>query len=457
MSKTIQRAFTAITIVLLVYSQATCGWADSVSTQDPESYPAAQWRPWLNLPTTITNYIKRPFETGVIYLDKHHVYEKVDHVIDTLQDHGIYPFWYDINNENFTDDGVGFRNGIYDSSKSNGILGVKYERTDLFEDELTCDLGSSSWYTYQPWNGNTDMGTRLSFAKITEYEIYTALTARYQKYPRELFYGVGRHYSVANKYDYTAQETSLDYIIGKEEIFPMVNFEIGVGYSKIDISDGRIKGPANLSAFPGITGRGINNISGADLFTYGASLIHDTRTDPLHPSDGGYEKLIFAMNHGVDDDDNVQYWKLRGDAIRYLPLHKYFPKLSADKIIALRGMVEKNVGFDGDQIPFFDLARLDRQLVRGYTTNRFLDKNALAFSAEYRYTIWRWKEFKMNAALFYDFGWSFDSFSTLRGSEVKDSFGLALRVLLPGTNVIALEGARSDEGYEVLLKWKPRF
>jgi hypothetical protein len=457
MDQRLKRLLCALITFLLVLQNGILSAADqSDRAADPESYPISSWLPWINLPTTVSNMVKMPLEKGVVYLDEHKVYDKTDHILKTLKDKGVYPFWFDLNNENFAQDGVSFRNGVYSTSRIPGMLGAKYERP-LAEDIWGGELGTSSWGRYQALNGDVDAGTRLSLVDVTDLGLYTAVTGRYQKAPAERFYGVGRDHSVANRYDFTIEEESIDYIIGKEHIIPTVDAEIGVGYSNIDISEGRLEGSANLGSFPGITGESVTGIKGAELFTYGASLIRDTRNDRLQPTDGGIEKVALTLNHGVDGDDDLGYWKLRGDAVRYLPLHKFISRLSEDKTIVLRGAVESNNDFSDKEIPFFDLARLDRDEVRGYRTNRFFDKNLMSFTVDYRYAVWQWKDTKMDASIFYDFGWSFDEFSELRGREMKDGYGLALRILLPATNVIQLEGAHCDEGYEFLVKWKPRF
>jgi hypothetical protein len=458
MDQRFKRLLCVLITVLLVLQNGILSAADANDrAADPESYSVSSWLPWINLPTTVSNMIKRPLEKGVVYLDKHKVYDKTDHIIDTLKTKGVYPVWFDINNENFIQDGVSFRNGVYSSSKYLGMTGAKYERPITDKDILGGELGTSSWARYQTWNNDADFGTRLSLANIADIDLYTAVTARYQKNRKEKFYGVGRHYNVDDKYDFSSEETSIDYIIGKEHIIPNVAAELGVGYSNVNISEGRVRHKPNIDLFPGGNGQPVSGLDGAELLSYGASLIRDTRNDRLQPTDGGYESVGMTMNHGVGGDDQFRYWKLRGDAVRYLPLYKFIPKLSQDKTIVLRGAVERNSDVSDKEIPFFDLARLDRDEVRGYNTNRFFDKNLMSFTADYRYTVWKWKDMKMDASLFYDFGWSFAEFSKLRGSEVKDGYGLALRILLPATNVIQLEAARCDEGYQVLLKWKPRF
>jgi hypothetical protein len=458
MDQRFKRLFCVLITFLLVFQNGILSVAgDNDPAADPESYPISPWLPLINLPTTITNTAKMPLEKGVVYLDKHHVYDKASHIIKTLKKKGVYPFWFDINNENFTQDGVSFRNGIYSTSRLPGMLGVKYERPDIAGDILGADLGTSTWMRYQNYNGNTDLGTRLSLVGVTDLDLYTAVTARYQKSPHEKLYGIGPRSNVDESFDFTAEETSIDYIIGKEDIIPTLDAEIGLGYSNVNISEGTLKGKPNIDLYPEHTGEQLCGIDGAELLTYGASLIRDTRNSRLQPSDGGYEKVALTMNDGVDNNENFRYWKLRGDAVRYFPLYKWLPKLSEDKTIVLRGAIERNCGSSGKEIPFFDLARLDRDEVRGYETNRFFDKNLMSFTLDYRYAVWQWKDTKMDASLFYDFGWSFANFSKLRGDDMKDGYGLALRILLPETNVIQLEAARCDEGYEFMVKWKPRF
>lgn len=432
------------------------GNAHADNNQPATAKPSAfdRWYPLLNFHTTITSLIKYPIDQAIIFLEKKKAYAKVRHVYDRLTDYGVYPGFLGLDSENCYNDGVTFRHGVYQSVIVSSPMGVKYEKM-----VLDGDTAVSAWIQSHIFEASTDTGARIGKSYLFGVEgLYTALTGRYQHYEKELFYGIGRHHSVANDYTFSLEESSLDLVLGKENIVPTIHGEIGIGISNINVLEGEKKGLHRIDAYPAEQGQGIPGLGGANLLSYGGALMHDTRDNPTAPRAGSYEKIALTMNHGLDEEyDNFAYLKLRAEATRYVPLQAFFPSLQRDKVLVLRGVYERNTDFENNTIPFFDLARLDNKLVRGYDGNRYLDQGILSFTVAYRYTIWRWKDYQTNASLFYDFGWFFEDEAKMRFSDGKDSFGFSLRFIFPNSRVISVEVAHSSEDTECYIKFQPNF
>ena len=66
------------------------------------------------------------------------------------------------------------------------------------------------------------------------------------------------------------------------------------------------------------------------------------------------------------------------------------------------------------------------------------------------------RDYKVDAAVFFDCGWVFDKISDIEFDEFKEGYGLGLRFVSPGF-VFTVEGAHSDEGTEFYAKFGPTF
>lgn len=420
--------------------------------------------PYINFPTTITNALKKPVDAALIYLEQTNVYSKVQYIYKKFRENGLYPGWFDEDNERIIQDGVPFRSGKYETAEVPPLLGMKYEKPFLTSSVFGESVDPAVWMRYKPQTGIFDTGAKLTVRELCGTDWYSGVSARYHVYRQEEFYGIGSRTSVDNDYTFKLEETAFDYILGMEDIVPNIHVEGGIGYSNINILNGHDRGDTHIRLYPDITGNTLEGIGGAELVTYGGSVIHDTRDNRLHPVSGSYNKLAFSMNHGLHEEyEKFKYMKIRCELTQYIPLHQYIsvvPKVSNivnDKVFVLRGVFERAHNFDGKEIPFFDLPCLDSRLVRGYEQNRFFDKNVLAFSVAYRYTVWKWKDYKMNTSLFYDCGFTADKPSELYLKDMKQSAGVGLHFIFPSANTVAFEVARSPEGYRALLTWKPKF
>ena len=199
---------------------------------------------------------------------------------------------------------------------------------------------------------------------------------------------------------------------------------------------------------------GLEGRTGAKLAALGFSLERDDRDDPDNPKRGGYQRFKLGWYEGVDGDD-FGYMKYRMDFAQYLPVGEYFDFLYWDSVLAVRLSGEMNNDINDDNIPFFDLARVGGgESVRAYQYNRFFDENNLFGSIEYRYNIWTMRQYKVDATVFFDAGWIFNESSDFEFDQIKEGYGLGLRLVLPSFTM-AFEGAHGDEGTEFYVTVNP--
>lgn len=405
----------------------------------------------LDAPAAMVPYIKAVLREPAVWLEEHHVFQKIRYVYQEITDYGFYPLATDIGDRHNSPPGVEFGYGIYGTSKavtSGGMtypLGLQY----LKDHSLAgYPLRVNSWARYGTENYR-DYGVQFRMNGFYDQDTYIQTTLRYHDNPREDYFGQGPNISIAEAATFSVQEYSGSIAIGRN-IFNNVILEVGTIFSSTDISDGNEhdKRPINQYALDGV--------SGANILGFGISLERDTRDNEFDPKHGGYQRVKAGYYEGVGGDD-FGYAKYSFEMAEYLPIGEWFSFLYYDSVLALRVGGEVNDNINGDRIPFFDLARLGgSETVRGYQQNRFFDDNSLYYNVEYRYNIWGFKDYQVNATAFFDGGWIADEISEMELDKHKYSYGLGLRLAVPAFT-LALEAARSDEGTEWYLRAKPNF
>lgn len=160
----------------------------------------------------------------------------------------------------------------------------------------------------------------------------------------------------------------------------------------------------------------------------GFNVMYDTRDNLNNPSKGAFVQL-----------SNVNYRKwLGGDFEFYtfnLDARKYF-NVVKDQTFAIRMLLASTIS--DETIPYTGYQRLGgKNLLRGYFDGTYLDKNVVAFDAEYRLPLFQddsapiykvWKH--LGVVGFVSAGQVFDEFSDFDLSEFRFSAGGGLRILL---------------------------
>lgn len=125
---------------------------------------------------------------------------------------------------------------------------------------------------------------------------------------------------------------------------------------------------------------------------------------------------------GVDDTPS-DFHRFEGEAIGYLPLN---PRQE----LAARAFVELNRLDDGVGIPFFHLARAGGSTaLRGFSSNRFRDRDALGLMLEWRYEIWRdlHQRSRVEFFLFFDEAGVTRSIRDVTAEDLHESYGFGFR------------------------------
>lgn len=137
---------------------------------------------------------------------------------------------------------------------------------------------------------------------------------------------------------------------------------------------------------------------------------------------GGLFSGGVTVFRGVDGTPS-DFHRVEGEAIGYLSLN---PRQQ----LAVRTFVELNRLDGGVDFPFFHLARAGGSTaLRGFSSNRFRDRDALGLQLEWRYEIWRdlHQRSRMEFFLFFDEAGVTRSIADVTRDELHESYGFGFR------------------------------
>ncbi len=264
------------------------------------------------------------------------------------------------------------------------------------------------------------------------------LTARYTDAPDVRYFGVGNFSSRENqtRFGYTPKVggARLDIDAGK-----YLSLGGGVNYLDIETSGGRTAPSIEQQFTPANTpGLGIAN------FAYLNSSAHATFDwrRPLGYSGRGGRYRVQFDDYREQDNDVYSFRSLEGEVLQLIPI------LRANWVIALRGLATVTDIDEASAVPYFMLPSLGGgSTLRGYPDFRFRDRNRLLMNAELRWTPARF----MDMALFYDTGKVASRREDLDFDDLKESFGIGMRIVGMEGYAFRIEVAHSREHNARLL------
>ena len=116
-------------------------------------------------------------------------------------------------------------------------------------------------------------------------------------------------------------------------------------------------------------------------------------------------------------------------------------------------------------VPFHQMARLGgygdypdlSRTLRAYHANRFYDNVSVLFNLEYRYTVYEYRDFKLDTLFSWDEGQVFKKFSTFQFKDFRDSYGGGFRFSILNHTLLSIEIAHGDEGTTFYVKGNAPF
>ena len=281
-------------------------------------------------------------------------------------------------------------------------------------------------------NGFSRAQVDLSLPTFARRRAQLIFSGRYVNAPDVRYFGVGNTSSSDDEtrfgYTPTSGGARLE-IEGSKH----VSFGGGVDYIAVETSGGKTA-PSIGDLFTAADTPGLDI---AD-FTYINSTAHatfDWRNRPGYAGSGGMYRA--QLNDFREQDlDVYSFQALEVEARQLIPI------LRANWIIALRGLATITDIEDTSSVPYFMLPSLGGgSTLRGYPDFRFRDRNRLLMQAELRWTPARF----MDMAVFYDTGKVAARHQDLDFTELKDSYGIGMRIIGPDGYLFRVEVAHSRE------------
>lgn len=382
---------------------------------------------------------RRPVDQTLVFVEKHHIDDKLDWIYEQMTSHGFTPRLRSV----FGGDSFG---GGFDVEFLK-LSGLKENFPDL-------SLEGSTLWTF---DGITDYRMKVIQENIAGTTLSAESLLSYEKREEEHFYGIGPDTSLGDGSNYRMERTTLEGALG-QQITESWKIREKVSYQHVNITNSKVGGRGVIDEIFVATGRQrVPGLAGDEILSAGVEVVHDHRDPPDLPTRGGYEKAGVTYHKGLES--SAGYLKYRAEAAHY------FPVFSNRQVLAVRLVGEHNDEVGDRDVPFFNLARLgghgtyprfgDAQ--RGFRRDRFYDESLLLLNLEYRWTVYQYRDWKMDAVLFWDEGQVFGEWSRFQFQDFRGSLGGGLRLGLLDDLVLSVEIGKSSEGTEFYVKTKTPF
>lgn len=226
----------------------------------------------------------------------------------------------------------------------------------------------------------------------------------YRDYPFN-FYGIGDQTLAKNKVLLTQKFFRLN-LEGEKRL--LENYYAGINLKFENFSYKKTSAAIGGSIDPD-TFFGTN---GGKYMAIGVSQVYDSRNSNTATSSGLYARLKYAYAPNVWGGDNFS------GSFLSLDLRSFFP-LNSKLVLGFNSIYQSTIGKD---VPFYLMPQLGNdEMMRGYYSGRFRDKNLLTLQSELRYRVHP----RFALATFISGGTAYHSALDL--SRVKLSYGTGIR------------------------------
>ncbi len=305
------------------------------------------------------------------------------------------------------------------------------------------DLVAKSWLDYS-YNSIFETGSKVGIERIAGTGLRAYQIFDYSYRHREHFYGIGPNSSKGDGASFKQEKTLLETVFGYSAD-PSLSIDSKFAFQNVNISGGRDGGRGHIeSTFNNQT---IDGLNGDRLITLGLEVLRDTRNQQDNSTKGGKARMGLSYNEGLGNSD-ARYFNYQAEATHYF-------RLGSDRrVFFARLFGEYNNEARGHSVPFYQMARLGgygtypdlSRTFRAYDTNRFFGEGAVLGNFEYRYTIYEYRDFKMDAVVFLDEGQVFRDLGKFKFSDFRESYGGGFRFSLLNHVLLSVEAAHGDEG-----------
>ncbi len=378
--------------------------------------------------------LKWPMDQGLLFMDKYRLDQKTLWVYEKLQDRGIQPY-------------------LNVLSWDLGGYGSKFDFVQMADQRANLPDAIAEGWVYYNHDVNFDVGTKLGWDRIAGTGFRSFGLVKYEKRPMEHFFGIGPNTSRGDGYVYGLETTTLGYDLGYSPD-PKWSVDAKFDYKNVNTRGG-------MEGSMGQIGQGIfteattPGFGGDEILSFGTEAKYDTRDQKENSMRGGLHRAAFSYNAGTKwSAHDAGYFKYEAEVSRYI-------RLGSDKrVLAARLFGELNSQASGHYVLFHQMARLGGpgaypyigQMMRGYERDRFMDKGALLANLEYRYNVWKYREFRLDTDLFVDEGEVFDKIGDFKFNNLRTSYGFGFRLSFAKAMIINCQLGFSEEGMNVYVE-----
>jgi hypothetical protein len=385
----------------------------------------------------------QPFRLGVWSYQHYHLDNRVKRALfNTEETLGIYPV-------GSYESGFGFSGG------------VRVVARDVFghgeRAKLRADWGGHYFQAY---------GISMSSGDLISKHLELELDGRYQRKPREVFYGIGNADHVDEleapppmPIDPTMSDVAIETrfredvwrarLAAKVKLGGPVAFRLSGALNRREFSgDGVPADDVPIDTVYAVAGR--PGFADPVTSAYGeAELILDTRhqTSPYQSkavdASGWFMNAYLGGARGLGDDP-TDYYRYGGEIQRFIDLYR------GSRVLALRVMVEAIGGttIRDNQIPLTDLPRLGGvEYLRGYKDSRFRDRALTLGTVEYSWDLGNY----LAGYGFVDFGRVWPDLRDFEFEAFRVGFGGGIQVHTNSSFVMRAQVAANRTG-DVLLQ-----
>jgi hypothetical protein len=372
----------------------------SLQEKFPEKLrPRKPWEYVVSLPLWIA--------TGPLYL----AYRGIAATIGFVDDHNIPQTI-----ERFLISEDGTREIMPDYSSRTGI-GVSYSKTGLITQHSELYFSGSYWLLHR-----NSVSFRFDNIEMFSNLFYIGFHFNYEYVPDEPFFGIGPATSESSEMNYTHRGLGGSVAVGKQ-IRENTQLKLEGSLNQHKVYEGK------NDEYPSI---GTEYHSKAVLAGLMAAIIFDSRDRKGHPTKGtrlevagGFQDEIRKLG-GYDRSRNTTFGftSFSTDLQQYIHL-----PWSTGRILVLRAAFETKDATENKVIPFYLLSELGSdETIRGFSRDRYRDKDAVLASAEYRYPIWEDNPNSLDAFIFVDAGQVSDFiFENFKKGNTRFGYGLGFR------------------------------
>lgn len=369
-----------------------------------------------------------PTSKGAVFMDQHHVMDKGQWLYEKAVDYGVT---------------------------------LRFDGADLDFLRMTNlkmhvpDAVLQGWFDYHP-HDLFKVGGKAGWDHIGGMPLHIFTTLDYEDRPEENFFGIGPDTSRGDSTSYHIEQTKLEQVIGYSEN-PSFNADIFAGYKRVNIDDGT-DGAKGTIGGTFSDRQSIPGVGGDEIFSTGLRLVRDKRNYKEDSTKGYLLRGSVSFNEGLYSSD-ARYMKYQAEGIHYL-------RLGSDRrVLSTRFYGEHNNETAHASVPFHQMAKLggfgssveQSETLRGYDDNRFFDNSLVLFNIEYRYTVYEYRDWKVDTVLFWDEGQVFNHVAQFQLTDFRYSFGGGFRLSLLNNVLVSCELGHGDEGTHFYVKSRSPF